>query len=91
MVQERSDALTGAVREAVLIAPADAERLGVGDGDRVLLRSGHGELSCTVLTAPLAPGNLQVHWPEGNVLLGRRRSPEADIPDYNTRVEVVPL
>jgi len=91
MVQERSDALTGAVREAVLIAPADAERLGVGDGDRVLLRGDHGELSCTVLTAPLAPGNLQVHWPEGNVLIGERRSSEADIPDYNARVEVVRL
>jgi molybdopterin-dependent oxidoreductase alpha subunit len=91
MVQERSDALTGAAREAVLIAPADAERLGVGDGDPVLLRSDHGELSCTVLTAPLAPGNLQVHWPEGNVLIGERRSPEADVPDYNARVEVVPL
>jgi molybdopterin-dependent oxidoreductase alpha subunit len=91
MVQERSDALTGAAREAVLIAPADAERLGVGDGDPVLLRSDHGELSCTVLTAPLAPGNLQVHWPEGNVLIGERRSPEADVPDYNARVEIVPL
>jgi len=91
MVQERSDALTGAAREAVLIAPADAERLGVGDGDAVLLRSDHGELSCRVLTAPLAPGNLQVHWPEGNVLIGERRSPQADVPDYNARVEVVPL
>ena len=41
--------------------------------------------------APIAPGNLQVHWPEGNVLIGERRSPEAEIPDYNARVEVLSL
>ncbi len=91
MVQERSDAITGAGRDAVLLAAADAERLGLADGADVLLRNDHGELHCTVLTAPLAPGNLQVHWPEGNVLIGDRRSPQADVPDYNARVELVPL
>ena len=74
-----------------MVATADAERLGLADGAAVLLRSDHGELRGTVLTAPLAPGNLQVHWPEGNVLIGDRRSPEAGIPDYNARVELVPL
>jgi molybdopterin-dependent oxidoreductase alpha subunit len=91
MVQERGDAITGAVRESVLIAPADADRLGLADGDAVVLRNDHGELRCRVLTAPISPGNVQVHWPEGNVLIGDRRSPEADVPDYNARVEVVPL
>jgi molybdopterin-dependent oxidoreductase alpha subunit len=91
MVQERSDSITGAAREAVLLAAADAERLGLSDGAAVLLRNEHGELRGTVLTAPLAPGNLQVHWPEGNVLIGSRRSPEAGVPDYNARVELVPL
>ena len=83
--------LTGAGRDSVLIAAPDAERLGLGDGDPVLLRSDHGELRCTVLKAPIAPGNLQVHWPEGNVLIGERRSPQADVPDYNARVELLPL
>jgi molybdopterin-dependent oxidoreductase alpha subunit len=91
MVQERSDSITGAGRDSVLLAAADAERLGLADGAAVLLRSDHGELRGTVQTAPLAPGNLQVHWPEGNVLIGNRRSPEAGIPDYNARVELVPL
>lgn len=57
----------------------------------MLLRSEHGELRCTVLSAAIAPGNLQVHWPEGNVLIGDRRSPQADVPDYNARVELVLL
>ncbi|MEZ5060789.1 MAG: FdhF/YdeP family oxidoreductase [Solirubrobacterales bacterium] len=90
MVQERKDSLNGALRESVLIAAADAERLGLGEGAAVTLRSETGELDGVLRFAPIAPGNLQVHWPEGNVLIGERRSPEAEIPDYNARVEVVP-
>ena len=89
MVQELSDSITGANREAVLIAASDAERLGIAGGDPVLLRSDLGELEAVAAIAPIAPGNLQVHWPEGNVLIGERRSPEAEIPDYNARVEVL--
>ena len=55
----------------------------------MLLRSELGEMRAIAALAPIAPGNLQVHWPEGNVLIGERRSPEAEIPDYNARVEVV--
>ena len=92
MVQEASDLITGAEREAVLVSEADARRLGIGDGDRVLLRSDVGELEGTALIAPIAAGNLQVHWPEGNVLIaGDRRSPEAKMPDYNARVTLEPM
>ena len=91
MVQERRDSLTGAAREAILMSAVDAERLGVGKGDAVVLRSTVGELRGRVRIAPIAPGNLQVHWPEGNVLVGDgRRSPEAGIPDYNAWVTVEP-
>ncbi len=89
MVQERGDSLNGAERDSVLISAIDAERLGLADGDPVTLRSEIGELDGVVRLVPIAPGNLQVHWPEGNVLIGERRSPEAEIPDYNARVEVI--
>jgi anaerobic selenocysteine-containing dehydrogenase len=89
MVHERRDALTGALRDAVLVAADDALRLGLRDGDRVALRSDHGSLEGEVLIAAVKPGNVQVHWPEGNTLLAAgRRSPEAGIPDYNTWVEL---
>ena len=89
MVQEESDAITGAARLAVFVSPADARRLGISAGDEVRVRSGHGELRGRAKLAPIAPGNLQVHWPEANVLLGRgARSPEAGIPDYNTRASI---
>jgi molybdopterin-dependent oxidoreductase alpha subunit len=87
MVQERTDALTGAGREAVLISLADAERLGLVDGDPVVLRSASGEFRGRALIAPVTPGNLQVHWPEAEGLIDRRRrSPQAGIPDYNAVV-----
>lgn len=93
MVHERRDGFNGAVREAVLMSPYDADRLGLPDGTRVELRSSTGRtFRGRVLRAPLTPGNLQIHWPEGNVLLEEsRRSPEARIPDYNAVVTVTRL
>jgi anaerobic selenocysteine-containing dehydrogenase len=89
MVQESEDSLTGAARDAVLMNAPAAARLGLAGGDRVLLRSEHGQLRCRIHPAPIAPGNLQVHWPEGNVLIGSgRRSAEAGIPDFNATVTV---
>ena len=73
----------------MLISEDDAVRLGIANGDRVMLRSDHGELEGQVLISPVKPGNVQVHWPEGNVLIETGvRSPEAQIPDYNTWVEI---
>jgi anaerobic selenocysteine-containing dehydrogenase len=91
MVQESRDSLTGAIREAVLLSAEDAGRIGIADGDAVVVRSDAGEMRGRALVAALAPGNVQVHWPEGNVLIGDdRRSPQAGIPDYNARVTVAP-
>ncbi|MED7927405.1 FdhF/YdeP family oxidoreductase [Nonomuraea sp. LP-02] len=89
MVHERRDGFNGATREAVLMSAYDADRLGLPDGARVELRSGGRTYEGRVLRAPLQPGNLQIHWPEGNVLLDEsRRSPQARIPDYNALVTV---
>jgi predicted molibdopterin-dependent oxidoreductase YjgC len=86
MVHATRDAITGAARDSVFVSRSDADRLGIGDGDAVVLRTDHGELRGRALLAELTPGNLQVHWPEGNVLLPRDvRSDEAGIPDYNAR------
>lgn len=87
MVQEASDKITGLEREAILISQDDARRLGIEDGDPLALRSDHGTFEGVAAIAPVKPGNLQVHWPEGNALLDYdKRSPEARIPDYNAIV-----
>ncbi|MEH2369706.1 FdhF/YdeP family oxidoreductase [Nostoc sp.] len=88
MVQERKDAITGAMREAVLMNAADAIKLGLKDSDRVILKNDLGELFCQVYIAPIQSGNLQVHWPEGNVLLDKSKRSLEGVPDYNAIVRL---
>ena len=89
MVHAQRDALNNAGREAVLVSAEDASALGLSNADPVVLRSDHGEFHGRVFVAPVRPGNLQVHWPEAEVLLDRRRrSPQAGIPDYNAQVRL---
>ncbi|MEH2077488.1 MAG: FdhF/YdeP family oxidoreductase [Nostoc sp.] len=88
MVQERKDAITGAMREAVLMNAADAAQLDLKDSDRVILKNDLGELLCQVYIAPIQSGNLQVHWPEGNVLLDKSKRSLEGVPDYNAIVRL---
>ena len=90
MVHKSRDPLTGARREDVLINPRDADRIGIADGDEILLTSATGQMRARCLISEIAPGNVQVHWPEGNCLIERGIcDPECGIPDYNTEVEIV--
>jgi len=90
MVHRDRDPLTGAMRDDVFIAREDASTLGLADGDPVVLRSAVGEYAGKVKVAAIKPRNLQVHWPEGNVLLQRgARDPICGIPDYNAVVELL--
>ena len=93
MVHETSDALTGTdARDAVFMHEADARRLGVADGDPVVLRNAIGELKGRVFLSRIQPRNVQVYWPEGNVLIDRsRRSPLSHVPDYNAFVTIEPV
>ena len=94
MVFAEVDPLTGAGRDAVYIDAADARRLGVVDGDRVRLRSELATFDGTAHLVRLPVGTVQVHWPEGNVLIAagpEHREPHTDIPDYNAVVTIEAL
>ena len=81
MVHEDIDAGTAATRDAVMMSPQDARRLGLTSGDRVRLRNDFGAYDGKVLLVPVTTGTLEVHWPEGNVLVDpKARSPLAKIP-----------
>ena len=54
----------------------------------VRLRSEAGEFVGRVLVVGMRPGNLEVHWPEGNVLLSSVVDPDSLEPDYNALVTV---
>ncbi|MCO5222999.1 MAG: FdhF/YdeP family oxidoreductase [Thermomicrobiales bacterium] len=89
MIHDQKDAITNSMRDAVFMNARDAKELGLADGDAVLLHNSSGELRGRVQIVPIARRNLQVMWPEGNVLLDRhKRSPESGVPDYNAYVTV---
>jgi len=92
MVQKRVDPLTGAARDDVLIAAEDAARLGLADGDRIRLVSAQGVFEGRARLAEIKSKNLEVHWPEGNVLLDRTAIDRASRePDYNALVRLEPV
>src|SRR6185436_10633171 len=81
----------GRDRDSVLMNPVDAERLGLREGDPVLLRSEVGEWTGRARLASMKERHFQTYWPETNVLIPRRFDPVSGEPDYNTLVTVEPL
>jgi molybdopterin-dependent oxidoreductase alpha subunit len=98
IVHEPVDPLNDAPRDAVLMSREDAGHLGLADGEPVRLRAvadgeGGGDVGGAfegrIHLAPIKPGNLAVHWPEGMSLLPPHLVDEASgEPDYNARVAV---
>src|SRR5262249_60286959 len=93
MIHSSVDPLTGAGRDALLMAREDAAALGVTDGDRVEVRSDNGaSMRCRVRIDKIKPRNVQAFWPEANPLIRRRVCDvAAGIPDYNAIVEIMPV
>jgi predicted molibdopterin-dependent oxidoreductase YjgC len=92
MIQRRVDPLTGADRDDILISEDDLARLRLEEGASVRLRSSSGTFNGRLKQAPIKPGNLEVHWPEGNTLLSASAiDPDSMEPDYNAVVTIEPL
>jgi molybdopterin-dependent oxidoreductase alpha subunit len=89
LIYDEVDPITGAARDAVFMNPDDAAKLHLIQNDRVVLNNNLGRFEGRVFLAPIARGNLQIHWPEGNILI-RRGVTDAlgGVPDYNACVEV---
>ena len=59
----------------------------LADGASVILYATAGTYRGQLKAAPIHPGNLEVHWPEGNVLLAASAIDHASMePDYNAVV-----
>jgi molybdopterin-dependent oxidoreductase alpha subunit len=92
LIYDEIDPLTGAGRDAVLMNPEDAAALHLANQDTIALVNETGRMEGKVFLAPIARGNLQVHWPEGNVLIRRGLVDSmGGVPDYNAQVRVEPL
>jgi predicted molibdopterin-dependent oxidoreductase YjgC len=90
LIYKHTDSVTGARRDDLLIAAEDAAARGLREGDRVLVHSDNGaSMECRVHIDKIKPRNVQVFWPEGNVLIRRRVCDAlAGVPDYNAIVAV---
>jgi molybdopterin-dependent oxidoreductase alpha subunit len=92
LIYADTDPLNGAPRDAVLMNEEDAARLHLMHGDRIALVNDRGRYEGCVFLAPLAAGNLQIHWPEGNHLIRRGIEDRGGrVPDYNTHVRIETL
>lgn len=92
MIHKGRDPLTGSMRDSIFMADADVRRLNLVDGAAVIVRSSHGQLAGKVMVASMKPGNVQMLFPEANVLLASGPHDErSKIPDYNALVQIIPL
>ncbi len=83
IVHEDVDPMNGMPRDAVMLNPEDAARLGLRQGQAVVVENRHGAMRGRVFPAEVAPGSVQLCWPEANVLVDpAARSPNAHIPAY---------
>lgn len=91
MIHGKKDPLTGASREDIFISQEDASRLGLANGDPILLRNDRGEFRGRAQIDRVKPGSLQGYWPEVNVVVPAGCLDPSGVPDYNAIVEVIPL
>jgi molybdopterin-dependent oxidoreductase alpha subunit len=90
MVLAGVDPLTGAGRDDIFISQEDAERLGIRQGDPIVLRNELADFHGRARIDRIKPGCVQGHWPEMNVLVPAGRFDTSGVPDYNAIVEVLP-
>jgi predicted molibdopterin-dependent oxidoreductase YjgC len=91
MVFSEVDPFTGAKRDAIYIDPADAVELSCVDGEAVTLTSATGSFDGHLRFIRLPRRTLQIHWPEGNVLIAagpEHRERASRVPDYNAVVSI---
>jgi len=89
MVYGETDPFNGADRYDVLMNRQDAAALELWDGDAVVAYNRCGVFHGRARVADIARGNIELYWPEGNVLMPRSvYEPHAGIPEYNAAVVV---
>jgi molybdopterin-dependent oxidoreductase alpha subunit len=71
-------------RDVVMMAEADAARLGVAEGEAVVVETDAGQLQVAVALADIRPGSLAMYYPEANALVPRRLDERAKTPAFKS-------
>jgi molybdopterin-dependent oxidoreductase alpha subunit len=89
IVQADVDKLTGAARDHVFMHQDDMRERELVHDQPIRVTSDHGVYEGRAFSAKIARGNVQMHWPESNVLLSADKfDPDGLVPDYNASVRV---
>ncbi|MDQ0175565.1 FdhF/YdeP family oxidoreductase [Bacillus chungangensis] len=89
MIYGEKDAFNNADRYDILINEADANELNIKEGEAIVAYNKFGVYHGRAKYADTREGNIQVYWPEGNVLIPKGVYEKyAGIPEYNTGVVV---
>jgi len=89
MVYAPTDPFNNAGRYDVLMNERDARALNIVEGDAVVVYNRYGTFQGKAKFEPVRSGNIEVHWPEGNVLFPKGvYEPHAGIPEYNATVAI---
>ena len=85
VVYEEEDLYRGNTRrDVVMMSAADAERLGLNEGDAVRVATDAGELEVVVAIVDIRAGNLAMYYPEANVLVPRRLDRRSGTPAFKS-------
>ena len=85
VVYEEEDLYRGVSRrDAVLMSAADAQRLGVDDGDSVSVASDLGSMTAIVAVVNIRRGNVAMYYPEANVIVPRVLDPASKTPAFKS-------
>ncbi|NTZ20566.1 FdhF/YdeP family oxidoreductase [Paenibacillus sp. JMULE4] len=89
MVYSETDPFNGADRYDVLMNAEDGKAQQLQEGDAIVVYNKYGVFHGRAKWAEVKSGNIEVHWPEGNVIIPKGvYEPHAGIPEYNTTVIV---
>jgi anaerobic selenocysteine-containing dehydrogenase len=85
VVYEEEDVYRGnARRDVVMMAAADAARLGLVEGDRVVVETDAGALEVATAIVDIRPGSLAMYYPEANALVPRRLDARSKTPAFKS-------
>jgi molybdopterin-dependent oxidoreductase alpha subunit len=92
VVYEEEDLYRGTTRrDVVMMAPQDVARLGLREGDAVMVRTSTGSLDVVIAEVDIRPGNVAMYYPEANVLVDRIIDPESLTPAFKSvSVQIAP-
>lgn len=89
MIYSNKDPFNNADRYDVLINADDAKELRIAEGENIVVYNKYGTFQGRAKFEATKRGNVQVHWPEGNVLIPKGvYETYAGIPEYNTAVKI---